>query len=52
MNRTLSTWQVEEIKKAIAEADRGKFASEQAIQKILQKWTSTSKSSMARNNQT
>ncbi|HZS28750.1 MAG TPA: hypothetical protein VFB76_16095 [Candidatus Angelobacter sp.] len=40
MNRILSTWQVEEIKKAIEEADRGEFASEQDVQKIVQKRTS------------
>ena len=40
MNRALSTWQVEEIKKAIEEADRGEFASEREVQKVFKKWTS------------
>lgn len=40
MNKTLSTWQVEEIRRAIEEADRGEFASEQEAQRVLQKWTS------------
>jgi predicted transcriptional regulator len=34
----LNKWQVAEIKKAIAEADRGEFASESAVKKVLGKW--------------
>ena len=52
MNRTLSTWQMEEIKKAIEETDRGEFASEREVQKILQKWASNIEAPQSRNNQT
>lgn len=35
----LNDWQVEEIKKAIKEADRGDFAPERDVQKVMKKWT-------------
>lgn len=31
-------WQIEEIKKAIAEADAGKFASEEKVNNFFDKW--------------
>ena len=34
----LNKWQIAEIKKAVAEADRGEFASERAVKKVLGKW--------------
>jgi len=34
----LNKWQIAEIKKAVAEADRGEFASERAVRKVLGKW--------------
>jgi RHH-type rel operon transcriptional repressor/antitoxin RelB len=34
----LNDWQISEIKKAIQEADRGEFASEQDVQKVMKKW--------------
>ena len=35
----LERWQIEEIKKGIAEADRGEFASEEEVQRVLKRWT-------------
>jgi predicted transcriptional regulator len=32
-------WQVDEIKKAIAEADAGDFASDQEVEELFAKWT-------------
>jgi RHH-type rel operon transcriptional repressor/antitoxin RelB len=36
---TLNEWQIGEIKKAIAEADRGDFASDKQVQQSLKRWT-------------
>jgi predicted transcriptional regulator len=36
----LNDWQIEEIKKAIGEADRGEFASDADIERTVRKWTS------------
>ncbi|HLX84702.1 MAG TPA: hypothetical protein VKR59_12445 [Terriglobales bacterium] len=35
----LDRWQIEEIKKAIAEADRGEFASHEEVERVLSRWT-------------
>lgn len=35
----LNNWQIEETTKALAEADRGDFASDQEVQRTLKKWT-------------
>jgi predicted transcriptional regulator len=35
----LERWQLEEIKKAIAEADRGEFASDEEVGQVLKRWT-------------
>jgi RHH-type transcriptional regulator, rel operon repressor / antitoxin RelB len=35
----LNDWQIEEIKKAVAEADRGEFASDKDVERTLKKWT-------------
>ena len=35
----LNNWQIEETTKALAEADRGDFASVQEVQRTLKKWT-------------
>ncbi|HZS48757.1 MAG TPA: CopG family transcriptional regulator [Blastocatellia bacterium] len=32
-------WQIEEIKKALAEADAGKFASTEAVEAFFARWT-------------
>jgi len=34
----LDRWQIEEIKKAIAEADRGEFASDEQVEQALKRW--------------
>jgi len=36
---SVNEWQVNEIKKGIAEADAGDFASEEEVQRVLKKWT-------------
>lgn len=36
---SLNNWQIEETKKAIAEADAGDFASEVEVERTLKKWT-------------
>lgn len=35
----LNEWQVAEIKKAVEEADRGEFASENEVKRLRKKWT-------------
>jgi RHH-type transcriptional regulator, rel operon repressor / antitoxin RelB len=35
----LNEWQVEEITKALGEADRGEFATESQVEKVIGKWT-------------
>jgi predicted transcriptional regulator len=35
----LNDWQVEEIKKGVAEAERGEFASDKDVERTLKKWT-------------
>ena len=36
----LNDWQISEIKKGIAEADRGEFASDEDVERTVRKWTS------------
>jgi predicted transcriptional regulator len=36
---SLNEWQVAEIRKGIDEADRGDFASEKAVEKMVKKWS-------------
>jgi RHH-type transcriptional regulator, rel operon repressor / antitoxin RelB len=36
---SVNEWQVSEIKKAVKEADRGDFASDEEVRKVLSKWT-------------
>jgi predicted transcriptional regulator len=35
----LEQWQIKEIKKGIAEADRGEFASDDEVEQVLKRWT-------------
>ena len=35
----LNEWQIGEIKKAIAAADRGEFATDQQVEQALKRWT-------------
>jgi len=35
----LNGWQIEEIHKGLAEADRGEFASESEVKRVAKKWT-------------
>jgi predicted transcriptional regulator len=32
-------WQIEEIEKALEEADRGEFASAEEVERVFQRWT-------------
>jgi RHH-type transcriptional regulator, rel operon repressor / antitoxin RelB len=34
----LNEWQIEEIKKGLAEAERGEFATEKDVTQVLNKW--------------
>jgi len=34
----LNSWQIGEIHKALAEADRGEFATDAAVRKVAKKW--------------
>jgi predicted transcriptional regulator len=36
---TLNQWQIAETHKALAEADRGDFASDEEVKKTLKKWS-------------
>jgi RHH-type rel operon transcriptional repressor/antitoxin RelB len=36
---SLNDWQIEEIKKGVAEADRGEFASDKEMERTIKKWT-------------
>ena len=35
---TVNEWQIEEIKKALEEANRGEFASEEQVRRTMRKW--------------
>ena len=35
---TVNEWQINEIKKGIAEADAGDFASDKEVQRVLERW--------------
>lgn len=35
----LNDWQIEEIKKGLAEAERGDFATDKDVERTLKKWT-------------
>jgi RHH-type rel operon transcriptional repressor/antitoxin RelB len=35
----LNNWQIEETRKALAEAERGEFARDKDVQRTLKKWT-------------
>lgn len=35
----LNNWQVEEISKALGEADQGQFATDKQVQQVMRKWT-------------
>jgi predicted transcriptional regulator len=36
---SVNEWQINEIKKGLAEADAGDFATEEEVQRVLKKWT-------------
>ena len=36
---TVNEWQIQEIKIGLEEADRGEFASEEQVRRVIRKWT-------------
>ncbi len=38
----VNEWQIEETRKALAEADRGEFASASEVRRVVKKWTKRS----------
>ena len=36
---SVNEWQINEIKKGLAEADAGDFATEEEVQQVMKKWT-------------
>jgi predicted transcriptional regulator len=40
----VNEWQIEEVKKGLQEADRGEFASEDRVRRVLNKWTGQKRS--------
>jgi RHH-type transcriptional regulator, rel operon repressor / antitoxin RelB len=36
----LNRWQIEEIRKGLAEADRGEFATDKEVRRVAKKWNS------------
>jgi RHH-type rel operon transcriptional repressor/antitoxin RelB len=36
---SVNEWQIAEIKKGLAEADAGNFATEEEVQRVFKKWT-------------
>jgi predicted transcriptional regulator len=43
----LARWQIEEIKQALDEADRGEFASDEEVEQVLKRWTGVPRASGA-----
>jgi predicted transcriptional regulator len=39
----LNDWQIAEIKKGLAEADRGEFATNEEVAAVLSKWSTAAK---------
>jgi len=40
---SLNDWQIAEIKKGLAEADRGEFATDEEVAAVLSKWSTARK---------
>jgi len=36
---TVNEWQIDEIRKGLAEADAGDFATDEEVQQVMKKWT-------------
>ena len=43
----VNEWQISETRKALAEADRGEFASPEDVRRVLKKWTSPKRRGLA-----
>jgi RHH-type transcriptional regulator, rel operon repressor / antitoxin RelB len=44
----VNEWQIEEIRKALQEADRGEFASDEQVRRVMSKWTTRKRTRRAR----
>ncbi len=44
----INEWQIEEIQKSLAEADRGEFASEGEVRRVMDKWAGRRRTRRAR----
>jgi predicted transcriptional regulator len=44
----VNEWQIEEIKESLAEAERGEFATEGEVRRVLDKWTGRRRAGRAR----
>ena len=44
----VNEWQIEETRKALAEADRGEFAAPSEVGRVVKQWTSPRRSARAR----
>jgi RHH-type transcriptional regulator, rel operon repressor / antitoxin RelB len=44
----INEWQIEETRKALAEADRGGFTSPSEVRRVVKKWTGPRRSARAR----
>ena len=44
----LNEWQIGEVRKSLAEADRGEFATEGEVRRVMDKWTGRRRARRAR----
>jgi RHH-type transcriptional regulator, rel operon repressor / antitoxin RelB len=44
----LNEWQIEEVKKSLEEADRGEFATDGEVQRVMDRWTGRRRARRAR----
>jgi RHH-type rel operon transcriptional repressor/antitoxin RelB len=44
----VNEWQIEEIKESLAEAERGEFATEGEVRRVMHKWTGRRRAGRAR----
>jgi RHH-type transcriptional regulator, rel operon repressor / antitoxin RelB len=44
----VNEWQIEEIRKGLAEAEQGQFASKEEVRRVMNKWTGRKRARRAR----
>jgi RHH-type transcriptional regulator, rel operon repressor / antitoxin RelB len=44
----INEWQIEEIRRGLEEAERGEFASDELVRRVMSKWTGRRKTRRAR----